>query len=316
MEGIVYAVLLTCKATHDSIGWNPTYALPGVRLPQFGAALRDLDTSTEEWPLELKVLRLLIGPAEDGIATALERCNRWPDYREISKDQPGPPDSHAAALRLIETVPPELANHRERTVIQVGEQVAQMLIQDGHDCFEQWFFFDDRWAGAHPDLAASLIWFAYHWDPLCSRPHLYLTPCSDNRIRYVAVVGEDGQAYVREAEPRDEPGVWDLRRWSYENRPPGDVTTGEVLGTVEIKLQEPSPDSGKFTEFEITRTRHGQAVAAMLARHVLRDLQRAGVARITGWLPDDSRYPHGRRFLRMLGEIHKPDDGRSVLVIR
>ena len=26
--------------------------------------------------------------------------------------------------------------------------------------------FDDLWAGAHPDLAASMLWTAYSWDPL------------------------------------------------------------------------------------------------------------------------------------------------------
>ncbi|MEU6787710.1 hypothetical protein ABZ912_51700 [Nonomuraea angiospora] len=313
-EGTVYAVLLTCKAKHDSIGWNPTHALPGARLPRFGAALRDLDTSTEEWPLELEVLRVLVAPAEDGIAAALERCNRWPHYDAITGNEPGPPTSHVAALRVMDATPPEPERHRERTVIQVGEHVAQMFIHDGYDMFEQWFFFDDRWTDAHPELAASLIWFAYHWDPLCSRDHMYMTPCSDNRIRYVAVVGETGQVQVQVAEPQDEPRVWDLRRWSYEKRPPGDVTSGEVLGTVEIQLQQPSPDTCAFTEFRITRTRHGQAVAAMLGRRIRHDLQDAGIARASGWLPED--YPHGRRFLRALGEIHAPSDGPNVLFVK
>ena len=315
-EGIVYAVLLTYKAKHNSIGWDPTHALPGVRLPQFGAALRDLDTSTDEWPLELEVLRVLVAPGEDGIEAALERCNRWPEYTWISGEEPRPPRSHIAALRLLETDPPKPERHRERTVIQVGEHVAQMFIHDGYDTFEQWFFFDDQWAGTHPDLATSLIWFAYHWDPLCSRRHMYHTPCSDNRVRYVAVVGDDGQTQVREAQPHDEPRVWDLRRWSYEKRPSGDVTAGEVLGTVEIQFQQPSPDTCEFTDFQITRTRHGQAVAAMLARHVRQDLQDAGMTRITGWLPEDYLYPHSRRFLRTLGRIHEPADEPSILFIQ
>jgi hypothetical protein len=217
-------------------------------------------------------------------------------------------------MHLIDTVPPEPERHRERTVIQVGEHVAQMFIHDGHKTFEQWFFFDDQWTGTHPDLAASLIWFAYHWDPLCSRHHMYLTPCSDNRIRYVAVVGENGQAQVREAEPQDEPRVWDLRRWSYKKRPSGDVAIGEVLGTVEIQFHQPSPERCTFTDFQITRTRHGQAITGMLARRVRHDLQDAGITRTSGWLPDD--YSHGRRFLRTLGEIHEPSDGPRVLLIQ
>ncbi|MEV0828533.1 hypothetical protein [Nonomuraea rubra] len=309
-EGAVFAVLLTCKAKHDSIGWNATHALPGVRLPTFGAALRDLDVPTSEWPVELEVLRVLVAPGEDGIAAALERCNQWPDYTWNSGEEPHPPSSHDAAMRLLG------AHHRERTVIQVAEHVAQMFLHSGRDGFEQWFFFDDRWAGAHPDLASSLIWFAYHWDPLCSRHHLLLTPCSDNRVRYVAVVGDDGgTTQVREAQPHDEPRIWDLRRWSYEKRPPGDVTAGEVLGTVEIQLQQPSPDTFTFTDFEMTRTRHGRAVARKLARHVRQDLQKAGLTHTTGWIPSNGLRPHGRHFLRALGRIHEPAGEPSTLFL-
>ncbi|MEV4370731.1 hypothetical protein AB0J71_26935 [Nonomuraea sp. NPDC049637] len=189
-----------------------------------------------------------------------------------------------------------------------------MFVHGGNGTYEQWFFFDDRWAGAHPELASSLIWFAYHWDPLCSGDHLYLTPCSDNRLRYVAVVGDDGQTHVREAQPHDEPRVWDLRRWSYEKRPPGEPVAGEVLGTVEIQLQQPSPDTCELTEFTITRTRHGQAVSGLLGRRVRQDLQEAGISRTTGWLPRNVLYPHGRRFLRVLGRMREGSDGAQVLI--
>jgi hypothetical protein len=281
-EGTVYAVLLTFEARHDSIGWNPTYALPGVRLPRFGAALRDLDAATGAWPEPLRALRALVAPGEDGIAGALERCDPRPGH--------GP------------------------ATVQLDEHVAQLFVHGVDDTFEQWFFFDDRWAGAHPRLAASLMWFAYHWDPLCSRPHLHLTPCSDNRVRYVAVAGADGRARVREAEPRDEPGVWDFRQWSYLKRPPGDVTPGEVLGTVEIQFRQPSPDACRFTDFQITRTRHGQAVAAMLARRARDDLRDAGITRTSGRLLQDQ--PYARRFLGMLGEVHETAHGHATLVIR
>ncbi|WP_162795787.1 GNAT family N-acetyltransferase [Nonomuraea lactucae] len=313
-EGVVYAIWLTFKALRDCIGWNHTYALPGVRLTQLGAVLRDLDTSTEEWPLELEILRALVAPTENGIAAALERCNRWPTYSLSSEERPESPRSHAEALRLIEAVTPETERERLRTVIRTGEHVAQMFVHGGSELFDQWFFFDDQWAGAHPDLAASLVWFAYHWDPLCSRWHMRFTPCSDNRIRYVAVVGEDGHVRVREAEPKDAVRICDLYEWAYERRPMGDVTAGEVLGTVELQLQQPSPDMCKFTDFVITRTRRGQAVAARLARHIRHDLRAEGITRITDWLPTD--YSHGRRFLRALGEIRTPSGAPEFLLIR
>ncbi|YCK33349.1 hypothetical protein ACNF49_04350 [Actinomadura sp. ATCC 39365] len=108
--------------------------------------------------------------------------------------------------------------------------------------------------------------------------------------------------------------MWDLRRWSYEKRPPGDLVAGEVLGTVEIQLQQPSPDTCRFTEFKVTRSRHGQAVANLLGRHVRQDLQGAGISRTTGWLPVNSLYPHGRRFLRVLGRTREGSDGAHVLI--
>ncbi|MFI7425050.1 hypothetical protein [Nonomuraea sp. NPDC049684] len=314
-EGCVFAVLLTCEARHDSIGWNPTHALPGVRLSQFGAALRDLDASTADWPEELQVLRLLVAPGEDGVAAALERCSRWPEHPRGTGEDHALPHSHAEALRLLEAdVEADLRADRDGTVVRTGEHVAQLFAHDGHGTYEQWFFFDDRWAGAYPELASSLIWFAYHWDPLCSGDHPHLTPCSDNRVRYVAVVGDDGQTHVRQAQPHDEPRVWDLRRWAYEKRPPGDPVTGEVLGTVEIQLQQPSPDTCRLTAFTITRGRHGQAVADLLGRRVRQDLQEAGISRTTGWLPQNGLYPHGRRFLRVLGRIREGSDGAHVLI--
>ncbi|MFI6174350.1 hypothetical protein ACIA8R_02285 [Nonomuraea sp. NPDC051191] len=106
----------------------------------------------------------------------------------------------------------------------------------------------------------------------------------------------------------------DLRRWSCEKRPPGDLTAGEVLGTVEIQFQQPSPDACRFTDFLVTRTRHGQAVVGMLARRVRQDLQGAGVGRTTGWLPGTHLYPHGRLFLRVLGRTCEGSDGPSVLI--
>jgi hypothetical protein len=83
---------------------------------------------------------------------------------------------------------------------------------------------------------------------------------------YVAVVGEDGHVRVREAEPR----VRDLYGPPRERRPSGGVSTGQVLGTVEIQFS----------------SHHGQDVAAMLAGRVRDDLRDAGITRAIGWLPE------------------------------
>jgi 3-oxoacyl-ACP reductase-like protein len=38
-----------------------------------------------------------------------------------------------------------------------------------HFGHQQWILFDDRWAAAHPDLAASLLHYARCWDPFAVR---------------------------------------------------------------------------------------------------------------------------------------------------
>ncbi|MFG1944233.1 hypothetical protein [Nonomuraea sp. NPDC048826] len=201
--GTVYAVLLTCKATHHSIGRDDTYAFRGIRLPEFAATLRATDEATDEatdaWPPELTVLRSMVAPGEDDLVAALERCNRWPSYLEPPHGHLAGLDPHEAAVELIRTAP-----GREGTVLRADEHLVQLLIEERDETHEQWFFFDDQWAGSHPELAASLMWFACHWDPLCSRHHLRETPCSDNRVLYVAVMEEDGRVRVREAGPLDD----------------------------------------------------------------------------------------------------------------
>jgi hypothetical protein len=48
----------------------------------------------------------------------------------------------------------------------VAEHIAQMSMHAsaffGH---QQWYLFDDVWAAAHPELAASLMRYAASWNP-------------------------------------------------------------------------------------------------------------------------------------------------------
>ncbi len=37
---------------------------------------------------------------------------------------------------------------------------------DKEDLYHQWYFFDDLWAAAHPDLANALLRYASRWDVL------------------------------------------------------------------------------------------------------------------------------------------------------
>ncbi|MER7500550.1 hypothetical protein AB0L05_12255 [Nonomuraea pusilla] len=306
--GATYAVLLTFRALHDSVGRDLPYVLPGVRLPRLGAALREIGAQDEQWPLELRVLRALVGPDEDGIGPALERCNHWPGYSQVEEDPSPWPASHEEALRVIESAPRQEGRDPGRTVIRVGEHAAEMSLYNGFEDFEQWFFFDDVWAAAHPHLACSLVSFAYHWDLLCSRPHGLWPPCADNRVRYLAVEGDDGEVEVRLERLGDEEAVGAfMERVTAGRRAPGEVP-GDVVGLVEVRVRQAGPDEFAFREFVIRRRRGVREVVTALAGRLRADLVAAGMVRATGWLPWD--YPHGPAFLRALGEVTRPGPSR------
>jgi uncharacterized protein (TIGR02996 family) len=66
---------------------------------------------------------------------------------------------------------PEGDNHEpEKSLLQVAEHVVVMCIHVGRwdniDHYQQWIFFDDLWASAHPDLANSILRYDRTWDVL------------------------------------------------------------------------------------------------------------------------------------------------------
>ncbi|GAA1023032.1 hypothetical protein Aple_096220 [Acrocarpospora pleiomorpha] len=81
--------------------------------------------------------------------------------------------------------------------------MTQMSIHmDGFFGCRQWFFFDDVWAAAHPDLATSLMHYGVHWDPRCLRGHGILkgnfsTEVTGDNPRVV----ETGSGDERDAQP-------------------------------------------------------------------------------------------------------------------
>ncbi|MFF5244648.1 hypothetical protein ACFY3V_10235 [Streptosporangium sp. NPDC000095] len=172
-EGATYAVVLTFYSTFDSMGWNMPACFPGTRLPRLAATLRETDAPIDEWSGELAVLRALVAPGEDEIGPALERCNRWPDFeQDISETYGAHQQAHEIGLRLLQGFAPARGRDPHRTIIRQSEHVAQMAIHiDDYFGYRQWFVFDDVWAAAHPDLAASLLHCGSHWDPRCHRDH-------------------------------------------------------------------------------------------------------------------------------------------------
>jgi uncharacterized protein (TIGR02996 family) len=58
-----------------------------------------------------------------------------------------------------------------KSLVHVEEHLAQLCIHVAHwehhgDLYQQWIFFDDRWAAAHPDLANSILRYHRCWDVL------------------------------------------------------------------------------------------------------------------------------------------------------
>lgn len=179
-EGTTYAVLLTFY-DGDSIGWLPPVAIPGVRLPRLAGYLRRVVPAggryacythelveQERWPRELLALRGLVAPGETSVEPALHRCNRSLNIEDrLSAVFAGPhPAAHEAAMAELAAVTPDEKRDPERSVIDVAEHIAQMSMHAsaffGH---QQWYLFDDVWAAARPELAASLMRYAASWNP-------------------------------------------------------------------------------------------------------------------------------------------------------
>src|SRR5262249_396575 len=58
-----------------------------------------------------------------------------------------------------------------KTLVRVSEHVVEFCWHVGrmfeqHGVYQEWVFFDDQWAAAHPDLANSLLRYTRCWDML------------------------------------------------------------------------------------------------------------------------------------------------------
>ncbi|GAA3170264.1 hypothetical protein GCM10020001_115820 [Nonomuraea salmonea] len=184
-----------------------------------------------------------MGPDEDGIAPALERLSR-------AEGEP---------------------------VIHLGEHLVQIVLRKG-TVYEHTYAFDDVWASAHPDLAASLIHYAYHWDPGCTRRHGFMMPCTHDAYLDLRL-GEADR--VRDYEPYDEPlvtaltgarSVDELRREIFQDAGAGErrllVVLGldhhsELIGVVGTVLGHPAPDACELRYLRMARPRRPRQLARL-----------------------------------------------------
>ena len=170
-EVSTYAVFLTFYDS-ESIAWSPPVVLPGTGLADLAGRLRAAEPGDdEEWPVELLLLRALVAPDDRSVEAALRRCNRWPRFATGDDPWPDLPADHGTAhFRAMEILAAggENGSRRpDRSHLLVGDHLAQLAMHcDEEFGYQQWFLFDTVWAAAHPDLAQSLLTYAYQWDPL------------------------------------------------------------------------------------------------------------------------------------------------------
>ncbi|MEV0167633.1 hypothetical protein [Nonomuraea fuscirosea] len=287
--GATYLLCTTLPARHDTLGWDRTYVLPGVRLPQLAAALRRPIRNRDDWPQDLLGLRALVGPDDDGIAPAFERLRR---FAEGAGEFPGPHDqAHLAALEHLRAVTPDDGRVPERTLIQVGEHLAQLALHADGIGHRPWYVFDDVWAGAHPELAASLIHYAYHWDPGCTRRHGFLLPCRNEEYLDLRLGHADR---VRDYEPYDEPlvtgltgarSVAELRRRIFQDTGTGEQRLllvldqdhrSEVFGVIGAVVGHPTPDACELRYFRLVRPGRRPELASRLIKALCLELRKEG----------------------------------------
>jgi hypothetical protein len=182
-EGITYACLLTFYDSASMPG--EAVAFPGVRLPELAVHFRRIIPESapapwseewlETWPLELRLLRAMLEPEDRTIGPALARVQAYP------LDTLGSATNHShLGVGRYETARREFLKAGKTfrhqgdpscSIVHEGEHVAILCAHtSSHFGYQQWIFFDDRWASTWPELAASILRYATQWDPFPKKP--------------------------------------------------------------------------------------------------------------------------------------------------
>lgn len=176
--GCTWAVILTFYDS-ESFPTSPVSVFEGVRLPGLVDHLRAVQPAVQPggskdypntWPLEMRLLRAAIQPDDQGLGAALQRCADYPLWTIGSDGGTGraglgpQPDAWADFKKLAAKRKPDGDPSLSR--IDVSEHIAQAALHSSKSFgYQQLFLFDDLWASANPDLAASLLRYASGWDP-------------------------------------------------------------------------------------------------------------------------------------------------------
>ena len=131
-------------------------------------------TYTKSWPLELRLLRSLIEADDLDLSPALRRVASYPlqhigglSHRELGLGDHAEAAATFAEAALHNGEPRKLSGDPSKSLVAVSDHLVQLCHHATRWAgYQQWFFFDDRWAAAHPDLAGSLLRYAHRWDVL------------------------------------------------------------------------------------------------------------------------------------------------------
>jgi uncharacterized protein (TIGR02996 family) len=180
--GATYAVYNTYYAS-DNLDYLPgPVRFDGVRLPELARHLLAIAPAEDERELAAVRTALLTVPPPRGEQAFLDtlRANPKDDSTwEVFSDwleERGKPRAgvHLLRLALAGVQAPKISarrtNDAKKSRVHVEEHVAQLCLHTQRwgerDLYHQYYFFDDLWAAAHPDLANSLLRWARRWDVL------------------------------------------------------------------------------------------------------------------------------------------------------
>lgn len=177
-EGATYACLLTFHGGRSIPGEAGVF--PGVRLAGLAAHLRGVVPAAkpaswsadwlDTWPVELRLLRAMMDEGDAALGPALLRAAAYPLDAVVGQGNHtrlgiGP---HAAARAEFEEAAAGQAPQGDpgQSFVRESEHVSLLCAHaSARFGFQQWIFFDDRWAAENPDLAESILRYAREWDP-------------------------------------------------------------------------------------------------------------------------------------------------------
>ena len=222
-EGATYACLLTFHDGESIPGKAAVF--PGVRLPELAAHLRKVVPDSkqaaasadelETWPVELRLLRAMLDEGDGSLAPALGRAAAYPLGGVAAKNHSTLGVGEHADARAEFLAAAEGLKHGgdpSKSIVHEGAHVAVLCAHTSERFgYQQWILFDDRWAAAHPDLAASILHYSHGWDPFRAhaRPQgAGLAPTGEGGAEGCAEGEAPGQGARREGGCRDEARGW------------------------------------------------------------------------------------------------------------